>query len=98
MAIDFLYALEKNYLSPKECQLPTQTLFSMARNFEEPMETFEGNWFKVIKVANKYQRKFPKDKRIKIDKNDSIFSIYDKWRELWDAADNKEKDFYHQSP
>jgi predicted kinase len=84
---NFLYSLERNYFSPDDCKLPVEALLNMALYFTPPDKKIEGEWFEIVEWKNVHKRKLPLDKRIKIDKYDDLFSILDKWRELWHVED-----------
>ncbi len=79
--------MERNHFSPDDCKLPVEALLNMALYFTPPDKKIEGEWFEIVEWRNAHKRKLPLDKRIKIDKNDDLFSILDKWRALWHVAD-----------
>lgn len=87
--------LERNATSPKGSQLPIDALAIMAMKFEVPSRFDEGEWFEFEEFHStdrSHRREIPKEKRIIINKDDSILNIVNKWREKWDVAENKDKD------
>jgi len=81
--------LERNYYSPKSEQVPDAILFRMMVGFMVPEAISEGNWFEVEEYHSKHGRKLPPDKRIKIDKDDDLYNVFEKWRLLWDVDAGK---------
>ena len=92
MVKNFAICLDRNRLS-KCGKLPELILFRMASAFQEPDSELEGGWFEVEEYHNQNIEDSKLNVRINLDKHDDMFDVLEKWRKIWDVADNNGEDF-----